>query len=197
VLNCPLAAHCATENDSCSIDCCCCCFCCCCGLGTTGSLDPATDCIHTLANHRRGREVPQSTTWLFSRISTCAGTMCVCSNIKVRLPCPADHYSAASAACNTAAAVAAAAAPLLNTHGMILLPDHAVSAVRCDVALHVHSGISLFTTSSCCSATSRARDLGFQTPPSVSTRGMDFITTYYSSCTGALLAALLVQTRHV
>jgi hypothetical protein len=80
---------------------------------------------------------------------------------------------------------------------MIRLPDHVVSAVRCDVALHVHSGISLFTTSSCCSATSRARDLGFQTPASFSTRVMDFIITNQSSCTGAVLAALLVQTRHV
>jgi hypothetical protein len=54
---------------------------------------------------------------------------------------------------------------------MIGLPDYAMFAVRCDVALHVHSGVSLFNTSSCCSATSRARDLGFQTPPSSSTRG--------------------------
>jgi hypothetical protein len=68
-----------------------------------------------------------------------------------------------SAACKTAAGVAAAA-PLLNIHGIFGLPDHAVSAVRCDVALHVHSGVSLFNTSSCCSATSTARDLGFQTP---------------------------------
>jgi hypothetical protein len=78
-LFCDSHGQCTSEIISCSIHCCCYC----CGPSTPGLLLPATSCIHTLADHFSGRKVPQSTSLIVCRISTWAGTICVCYIIQV------------------------------------------------------------------------------------------------------------------
>jgi hypothetical protein len=91
-------------------------------------------------------------------------------------------------------AAAAAAADLLNTDGMTRLPDQVVCCQYVVSSLKGQAQWPILTdTSCCCSATSVARNLGLQTPPSTSTRHTSYLTPFGSFCKDAASGAPLVQ----